>query len=110
MGEPSSLGNSGWGRSISGFCGGRVGDCGSWRVGGHGEKVGLSSGNWSRVGPLMGNCSSIPSFGSSCHSSVIMSIFDGAFNQILPQLLVCLFVSLFGSSASGDTESKRLVS
>ena len=77
MGEPSSLGNSGWGRSVGGFCGG-VGGCGSWGVGGHSTggwlKVGLSSGDWLTVGPSMGSWSRILSFRSLCHSSVIMLI------------------------------------
>ena len=72
MGEPSSLGNSGWGGSIGGFCGGGIGGHG-------GEKMGLSLGGQLKVGPSMGNCSSIPLFGLLCCSSVIMLIFDGAF-------------------------------
>ena len=107
MGEPLSLGNSGWGRSVSGFCG-RVGGCGSWGVGGHStggwSKVGLLSGDWLTVGPSMGSWSSILSFGSSCHHV------DSCFNRVLPQLSVHLSVLLFSNSASDDTESKRSVS
>ena len=62
------------------------------------------------MGLLMSISLSIPSFSSLCHSSAIVSIFDGAFNQVLPQLSVHLLVSLFGGSASDDTESKRLLS
>ena len=49
MGEPSSLGNSGWGGSVGGFCGGGVGGQGSWGVGGH------STGGWSKVGLSSGD-------------------------------------------------------
>ena len=68
----------------------------------------LSSGDWLTVGPSMGSWSSILSFGSLCRSSVIMLILVliGSFLDLSVRSLV----SLFGNSASGDTESKRSVS